>query len=235
MTTAALAADPDRLNWDDLVLDGIDARKRRDGAQWELGDLAREVETSYGGGELETYAEQIGVEYNALREYERIASQFEFATRVADVSWTHHRVVVDREDRMRWIRLAAENSWSSRKMLAEIEEEDERQREEADRRAQVERLKAQSADLASAVEKGEMPIAEALAESALRDAKARQERDEHAGRIRRSVARINQLLIGWIELESLRDDPEREEILAALDAKDRKKVLEIESRHFGGA
>jgi hypothetical protein len=53
----AMNGDPDRIHWPNLVAEGIEVRRTRDGAQWRLGDLAREVETTYGGGELRTFAE----------------------------------------------------------------------------------------------------------------------------------------------------------------------------------
>lgn len=50
----------------------------RGGAQWELGDLSREVETTYGGRELERDAEGIGVEERELH----------LSARAMTASWT---------------------------------------------------------------------------------------------------------------------------------------------------
>ena len=44
--------------------------------QWTLGDLALEVETIHGEHTLERYAEEIGVEYSALREYRLVSRTF---------------------------------------------------------------------------------------------------------------------------------------------------------------
>ena len=119
MTQAA--ADPDRLYWDEHVREGIEARQQRDGAQWRLGDLAASVETTYGEQSLQKYAEEIGVEFNTLREYRRVANEFGNATRVANLSWTHHREVAALDDPEPWLRMAAHEGWSVARLRQEIE------------------------------------------------------------------------------------------------------------------
>jgi hypothetical protein len=110
------AGDPDRIHWPDLVQEGISARRDRDGAQWRLGDLALEVETSYGGGELERYAEEIGLEYDTLRRYRDVSRAYVFATRVANLSFSHHRQVAARPDRLEWLQRADAGGWSVRRL-----------------------------------------------------------------------------------------------------------------------
>ena len=53
--------------------------------QWTLGDLALEVETTHGEHTLARYAEDIGVEYNALREYRRVLRALQNADRSASL------------------------------------------------------------------------------------------------------------------------------------------------------
>lgn len=105
----------------DLVRQGIAARQRRDGAQWDLGDLAATVETAYGAADLERYADEIGVDYDTLRDYRRVAVAFENGDRSPNLSWLHHRVLAARDDRRKWLAKAEANGWSVRQMQAEIE------------------------------------------------------------------------------------------------------------------
>lgn len=72
--------------------------ERLDKAQWELGDLALEVEpigrdgVNNGSAErLRRYAEEVGVEFEALRRYRHTAHNWSPETRVAGVPWSVHR------------------------------------------------------------------------------------------------------------------------------------------------
>jgi hypothetical protein len=60
----------------DLVLSGRDAWDAMEVSAWTLGDLAGEVVTVYGEGRLEKYAKDVGVAYNTLRGFRRIAQAF---------------------------------------------------------------------------------------------------------------------------------------------------------------
>lgn len=88
-------------DWNDLVRRGRSATERLGQAKWELGDLADEVETTYNGGQLHNYAEEIGVEYGTLRNYRVVARAF--ARSRADVrtkaSWSVYQMLAGREDR----------------------------------------------------------------------------------------------------------------------------------------
>jgi hypothetical protein len=114
------STDPDRIHWHEIVAEGIEARRHHDGAQWRLGDLALEVETTYGGEDLRKYAVEIGIGHSALQEYRRIAGAYEKSTRVDNLTWTHHRVVSKFSQRSDLLKQAQENKWSSRELLASI-------------------------------------------------------------------------------------------------------------------
>lgn len=60
------------------------------------------------------------------------------------------------------------------------------------------------------------------------EAKSRRAAEEHEGRIRRAAKRLESLVVGWIELKGFPDNPDREEVLAALTPSDRAAVLEVE-------
>jgi hypothetical protein len=167
----------------------------------ELGDLALTVEKAYGEHRLEDYAESIEVDYNRLLQYRWVAGAYEFSVRTENLSWTHHERIASRPDRLEWLSLATVNRWSVRAMLERIAEVDEEARIAAEREAELARLRDMYDELAEAVESGAMTLQEAMLEAWGRSEKARQEREDHEGRMRRSRARLDQLLIGWIELE----------------------------------
>jgi len=108
------------MNWEDLVLAGLDAVHRFDGIQWELGDLALQVETHHGEHSLERYAKQIGVEYRTLDDYRRVAKAFGFPDRSGNLSWTHHQRVAARPDRLEWLARATKHGWSTSKFQDEV-------------------------------------------------------------------------------------------------------------------
>lgn len=221
--------DADRLNWDSLVAEGKAAAR----SQWTLGDLAREVETSYGGGELERYAEEIGVAYQQLANYASISRAYELSVRTENLTWTHHERIASRPDRLAWLDLAEKGKWSVRQMLGEIETAEAEQRAEAERRRKLAELADQGEDLAAAVADGQMSIQAAMAELALRHEKAEQERRDHEGRIRRAKGRLESFLAGWIEFQNFRENPDRDEILAALLDHERAQVVAIEQQMWG--
>lgn len=91
-------------------------------SNWEAGDIAAEIETSYGGGELEAAAAYAGIDYATLRDYRRVAAAYGNVERFTNLSWFHHRVLAARDDRLDWLAKAEPNGWSVRAMLAAIEE-----------------------------------------------------------------------------------------------------------------
>jgi hypothetical protein len=107
------------IEWEEAILAGIEARQQKDGAQWRLGDLALQVETSYREHTLENYAAEIGVDYNSLREYRRVAQAYENARRLANLSWSHHQVASGWSTPQWWLEQALKNKWSVNRMEAE--------------------------------------------------------------------------------------------------------------------
>jgi hypothetical protein len=115
-----LRPDPASRPWPELIAEGVRARHGRDGAQWALGDLALEVETTYGGQELQRFADDVGIEHNTLQEYRRVARAYEKSTRVDNLPWRHHQVVAARDDRLRYLARAAEGGWTTRRLREEL-------------------------------------------------------------------------------------------------------------------
>lgn len=106
--------------WEELVTEGIATVRARDGAQWHLGDLAARVEVTYAEHDIDDYGEAIGVSASTLRRYRDVARAYEPATRVADVSWSHHRLVAARDDRLDWLEQARAGGWSRRRLESEL-------------------------------------------------------------------------------------------------------------------
>ncbi len=94
---------------------------------WELGDLALEVETSYGEGELTKFAGDIDVSYDSLKHYRHVASRFESGIRMPDLPWSIHAIFAAQDDRAelvqsrKWTAAAARDYVARRKnVVAEI-------------------------------------------------------------------------------------------------------------------
>jgi len=92
-------------SWDELVAEG---RRAIDGFQWKLGDLAGEVETSYGEASLAAYAAEINVNYTTLSEYRRIANLYEIPRRLG-ISWGAAQALAAQPDRLE---LIASRKWT---------------------------------------------------------------------------------------------------------------------------
>lgn len=88
-------------SWEGLVKAG----KQAASLQWTLGDLACEVETTYGDHTLQEYAEAIGVPYKSLLAYRTVAQAFPEGSRNLEISWSVHQVLASQDDRsmiMKW-------------------------------------------------------------------------------------------------------------------------------------
>lgn len=82
-----------KVQWHILVTAGKNAVKSRDDAQWVLGDLACEVETSYGEQDLQNFADAIGVEYSTLRRYRDVCRAWPKNARRRAVSFEAHKAL----------------------------------------------------------------------------------------------------------------------------------------------
>lgn len=109
------------MDWEELVLKGLEAGRNMEGLQWQLGDLALQVETVRGEHTLEEYARSIGQDPSRLRHYKMTARAFEDVQRCTNLSYGHHEVLATRADRLDWLEKAAAGKWAVRQMLKEIE------------------------------------------------------------------------------------------------------------------
>jgi hypothetical protein len=88
-------------SWDDLVLAGQRCETARN---WILGDLALEVETSYGERNLQRYADEISVGHDALIKYRYVASRWNSGNRIQNLAWSVHQIFAALDDRAEVIR-----------------------------------------------------------------------------------------------------------------------------------
>jgi len=116
---------PER-SWDELVAQGRKATKALSGAQWELGDLTIEAIAFRHGGDrvaeeagettLTEYAEAIGVPFNTLRDYRKVAQRFPKDAR-ASLPWSTHRALAERDDRFELLKRAETEGWTVSRAL----------------------------------------------------------------------------------------------------------------------
>jgi len=104
-----------------MVAEGRAARATQDGSNWALGDLAQGLPTVYGEETLKRYADDIEVEYQRLVNYRNISKAYEKTVRTVNLSWSHHERIASNPDRLEWMAKAAENKWSVRAMLEQID------------------------------------------------------------------------------------------------------------------
>lgn len=106
-------------DWNELVQRGRSAKERLAQAKFDLGDLAGEVETSYGGGQLQAYAEAIEIEYGTLRKYGWVAKAFsENVLGRTKAPWSVYEMLAGREDRYEI--LAEQERWTVAQMRARL-------------------------------------------------------------------------------------------------------------------
>jgi len=91
-------------------------------SQWVLGDLALDVGTEYGEGKLQQYADDIGVEYEALKTYRTVARAYESGIRSPDSTWSIHRLFAAQHDRAALVR----KRWTAAKARKEVRDRAER-------------------------------------------------------------------------------------------------------------
>jgi hypothetical protein len=201
--------------------------------QWQIGDYARAytIKGAHRDGadaEASTreFAERYGWDYGEIKQCRWVAEAYEVGTRVPTLGWSHHRALAARPDRLDWLAQAAEQRISVKTMLAAIEEADEatRQEEERARRNAERERRFRDAN----IDPNDPDAFAKLAEIEEQARDEEQRRLDHEGQVRRASERLRQLLIGWIELEALPTNPDREAILLHLSAEQRSQVEAIE-------
>ena len=102
--------------------------------QWYKGDIACKVESKYGEGGLEKFAQELGISSDTIVAYRRTSRAFDVTYRGLNLTWTHYFLAsrVDSWDkkkkdfktkeRFKWVDKAHDEGWSVGKLRAEVEE-----------------------------------------------------------------------------------------------------------------
>jgi hypothetical protein len=92
------------------------ADRQQSSAQWTKGGLLLDLEDE----SLVEFSKQVNDSYQQLANYKWVASRYPVPVRTETLSWTHHERIAGRDDRLDWLKKAADNYWSVRTMLEEI-------------------------------------------------------------------------------------------------------------------
>jgi hypothetical protein len=85
-------------------------------ANWDLGDIALNIEPIYGEETLQRLVDDIGIEYKTLLDYRWVAQAYEESERSGN-SWTVHQVFAGQPDRVALVR---QKSWTVREARREV-------------------------------------------------------------------------------------------------------------------
>jgi hypothetical protein len=104
-----------------------EAERQQSGIQWIKGDLLLDLDDE----SLLEFSQHVDDSYQQLSNYRWVSRRYPVSVRTETLKWTHHERVASREDRLDWLKAAAERGWSVRQMLAEIEQQRRQHEDEA--------------------------------------------------------------------------------------------------------
>jgi len=126
------AHDAEFAEWEQYVSKGMEAREKKDTAQWELGEIAYEVSQKfykrkeiYGLNIIGEFANEIGVHKKTLERYRRVYKTFSDKNTILDtnLSFSHYERCSRTENPTEWIEKAVDNNWSVDKLSYEIQKD----------------------------------------------------------------------------------------------------------------
>jgi hypothetical protein len=111
-----------KLSWEEAIVSGQEARLSEDSGRWTLGDLAGEVEKTYGEDSVGKYAYAVGVAKKTLMGYRSVAKRFipEIRERYKKLSFSHFKTIASLEKPEAWLEKADDNDWSVEKLSIEV-------------------------------------------------------------------------------------------------------------------
>jgi len=111
--------------WEALISEGMEAREKRDDSQWTLGDLALQVEKSYGKDAIGKFSYAISIEKKTLMNYRTVAKKFnpETRTRYKKLSFSHFATVASLEKPEAWLEKADTEEMSVEALRKKVREE----------------------------------------------------------------------------------------------------------------
>jgi len=110
--------------WEVLVSKGMELREQKDANQFQIGDLANTVTTTYGDDTIGKYAYAIGVEKKTLMKYRTVASKFEpeIRQKYKKLSFSHFNEVAALEKPEAWLEKADNEEWSVETLRKNVNE-----------------------------------------------------------------------------------------------------------------
>lgn len=112
---------PKNLSKAEWIEIGKKLRRCEEAVQWWLGDWwAYGVERDYGDGE--ELAAAVGVDYGAIRVYGSVSRAYKLLIRINNLDFKHHQIAMAAlpDERLKWLRLAAKERWSTGELKAAI-------------------------------------------------------------------------------------------------------------------
>lgn len=111
-----------RRSWEELIVEGQEARELGDNSNWKRGDLASEVSTSYGENSIGKYAYAIGTAKKTLMNYRTTASRFgkNVRKKYRKLSFSHFSALGATEKPEAWLEKADDGDWNVERLRKEV-------------------------------------------------------------------------------------------------------------------
>lgn len=118
----------EKKTWEEICELGRQANQTRENSQWILGDLALEVEVTYGGDSIGKFAREINAEKETIMRYRTVAKawppelreKFKNVDGEYLVSHRHFMIATPMANREWWVEQAILNTWSTKDLELEI-------------------------------------------------------------------------------------------------------------------
>ena len=109
-------------SWEELISKGIEAKERHDGSQWDIGDIAAEVEVEYGENSLGKFAYAINMRKKSVLNYRTVARKFPKHLRktYSKLSFSHFAALTAVEKPEAWLIKADDEDWSVETLQNEL-------------------------------------------------------------------------------------------------------------------
>jgi len=120
------------VEWESLVSKGLELREKQDSNQWELGELASEVESVYGEDSVGKFAGDIGMVKKTAMNYRSVWKRYEgtgLREKYPKLSFSHFRSVINTDNPDYWLNQSDLNDWSVEKLGHEMGDSDPRPKE----------------------------------------------------------------------------------------------------------
>lgn len=111
-------------SWEDFISAGLEARSMKDNSCWIIGDLALKVADEFGPSVLENFSVEIGIPKSTVLRYRAVSKVWKPDERIDLLSHRHHLILASREDRLEWLKKAADEGWSVENLRLRLKKED---------------------------------------------------------------------------------------------------------------